>query len=286
MDRESQRRKADAFRKLHDRSRILVLPNAWDVISARIFEEAGFPAVATSSAAVAWTLGYPDGEKIRREEMAEVVRRIAGALVVPVTADMEAGYGPQPADTAATVRAVLDAGGVGLNLEDAIHGSQRALLDFTLSVERIRAARAAADSAGVPIVINARTDVYLLGIGAEGERFEHAVRRANAYREAGADCLFVPGVRDAKTIGELVRAINGPINVLAGPGSPSVAELEQLGVARVTMGGGSMRATLTLVRRIAAKLRDAGVFTSFTRDTMSYDEVHRLLAARPHEPAR
>ena len=286
MDRETQRRKADAFRKLHDRRRILVLPNAWDVISARIFEEAGFPAVATSSAAVAWTLGYPDGEHIRREEMGEIVRRIAQALAVPVTADMEAGYGPDPADTAATVRAVLDAGGVGLNLEDAVHGEKRALLDFTVSVERIRAARAAAESSGVPIVINARTDVYLLGIGAEGERFDHAVRRANAYREAGADCLFVPGVRDAKTIGELVRAINGPINVLAGPGTPSVAELEQLGVARVSMGGGPMRATLTLVRRIAAELRDAGVFASFTRDTMSYDEVHRLLAARPHEPAK
>jgi 2-methylisocitrate lyase-like PEP mutase family enzyme len=286
MDRENQRRKADAFRKLHNRNRILVLPNAWDVISARIFEEAGFPAVATSSAAVAWTLGYADGEHIRRDEMAEVVRRIAGALAVPVTADMEAGYGTQPGDTGATVRAVLDAGGVGLNLEDAVHGDGRALLDFTISVERIRSARAAADSAGVPIVINARTDVYLLGIGAEGERFEHAVRRANAYREAGADCLFVPGVRDAKTIGELVRAIDGPINVLAGPGTPSVAELEQLGVARVSMGGGPMRATLTLVRRIAAELRDAGVFTSFTRDTMTYDEVHRLLSVHPREAAK
>ncbi|HZU36101.1 MAG TPA: isocitrate lyase/phosphoenolpyruvate mutase family protein [Gemmataceae bacterium] len=281
MERETQRCLAEAFRKLHDRSRLLVLPNAWDVVSARIFEQAGFPAVATSSAAVAWSLGYPDGEYIHREEMAEVVRRIAHALAVPVTADMEAGYGPKPEDAAATLRAVVEAGAVGLNLEDSIPGGPPALFELSLSVERVRAVREAADAAGVPVVVNARTDVYLLGIGAESERFEHAVRRVNAYRQAGADSLFVPGVRDAQTIGQLVRAIDGPLNVLAGPGIPTAAELQRLGVARISTGGGPMRATLTLVRRIAEEMRDAGVFTSFTRDTISYDEVNALLAAKP-----
>jgi 2-methylisocitrate lyase-like PEP mutase family enzyme len=281
MERAIQRNKAEIFRKLHDRSRLLVLPNAWDVASALIFAEAGFAAVATSSAGVAWALGYADGEHIRREEMAEVVRRIAHALTVPVTADMEAGYGPQPSDVAATVRAVIEAGAVGLNLEDRVPGSKPSLRDFSLSVERIRAARAAADSAGVPVVVNARTDVYLLGIGEEKERFAHAVQRSNAYRDAGADCLFVPGVRDAKTIGELVRALNGPLNVLAGPGTPPVVELQQLGVARVSMGGGPMRSSLTFLRRMAREIRDAGVFTRFTQDVLSYEEVHGLLSVKP-----
>jgi 2-methylisocitrate lyase-like PEP mutase family enzyme len=284
MDRANQQQKADAFRKLHDRSRILILPNAWDVASARIFEKAGFPAIATTSAGVAWALGYPDGEHIRREEMAEVVRRIAHKVAVPVTADMEAGYGPEPADVAATVRAVIEAGAVGLNLEDRDQVSKSGLLDFSAAVERIRAARTTAESAGVPLVINARTDVYLLAVGAEGERFDHAVRRANAYQQAGADCLFVPGVRDAETIGKLARAINGPINVLAVPGTPPIAQLQQLGVARVSMGAGPMRATLTLVRRIAEELRGPGVFTSFTENTIGGVEVNQLLARSRTEP--
>jgi 2-methylisocitrate lyase-like PEP mutase family enzyme len=278
MDRTTQARKADAFRRLHDRTRTLVLPNAWDVGSACVFEAAGFPAVATSSAGVAWARGHPDGQHIDRAEMADVVRRIACHVAVPVTADMEGGYGEDGASAAETVRAVIAAGAVGLNLEDGTHRPDRPLLDLSAQVERVRAARQAADAEGVPVVINARTDVYLAAVGDEAGRLDQAVRRANAYRAAGADCLFVPGVRDAGTIGALVRAINGPINILAGPDTPPVAELERLGVARVSVGGGPARAALTLARRIAEELRGPGTYTLFTQDTLSYAEVNQLLS--------
>jgi 2-methylisocitrate lyase-like PEP mutase family enzyme len=280
MDLTELQRKAELLRSLHGGPHILVLPNAWDAVSARIFEDAGFPAVATTSAGVAWALGYPDGERIGRDEMAKAVGRICRAVSVPVTADMEAGYGPAPTDIAATVRAVIAAGAVGLNLEDYHPDGVTGLWDIDAQVKRIRAARQAAESAGVRVVINARTDVYLHGIGAESERFDHAVRRANAYREAGADCLFIPGVRDAAVIGALARAVNGPINILAGPGSPSIPELHKLGVARVSVGSGPMRAALTLLRRIAEDLRGPGDFNSFGQNILSHAEVNRLLSNR------
>jgi 2-methylisocitrate lyase-like PEP mutase family enzyme len=281
MDASIQRDKAVAFRQMHAGPRILVLPNAWDVASARIFEEAGFTAVATTSAGVAAALGYPDGEQVSREEMAAVVRRIAERVAVPVSADMEAGYGVQLADLAQTVRAVLAAGAVGMNLEDGTSDKEHPLTDIPIQIERIQAVRQEAAARGVPLVLNARTDVYLLAVGPEGERFAHGVQRANAYRKAGADCLFVPGVRDAATIAALVRALDGPLNVLAGPGTPPVPELERLGVARVSVGSGPMRAALTLTRRIAEALRGPGTYDLFNRDTLTHAEVNRLMAARP-----
>ncbi len=200
MDLAIQAEKAATFRKRHDGSRILVLPNAWDVASARLLEAAGFAALATTSAGVAWVLGYPDGERIPRDVMLDAVRRIVGRVSVPVTADMVAGFGPSPEHTAQTVHAVIAAGAVGLNLEDSTGDPSTPLVDMTLQVERIQAARAAATADGVPVVINARTDVFLAAVGAEATRIDHAVRRANAYRKAGADCLFVPGVQDSPTI--------------------------------------------------------------------------------------
>src|SRR5437899_3449980 len=191
MDPQTQHQRAAALRRLHQGPGILVLPNAWDVASARLIETAGFPAVATTSAGVAFALGYPDGERISRGEMAEAVRRIAARVRVPVTADMEAGYGRTPQSAAATARAVIAAGAVGMNLEDAPADGD-GLLDVALQADRIRAACDAAASAGVPLVINARTDVFLARIGAPETRLAHAVSRLNAYRAAGADSLFAP----------------------------------------------------------------------------------------------
>jgi 2-methylisocitrate lyase-like PEP mutase family enzyme len=269
--------KANAFRRMHDGSRILVLPNAWDVASARVFEHAGFPAIASTSAGVAATLGYPDGEQISRDEMAQAVGRIVRHVAVPVTADMEAGYGRGPDAVTATVEALVAAGAVGMNLEDSLD-EKTPLFEISAQIERIQAARQTAEQLGVPIVINARTDVYLFAVGKESERFEHAVRRANAYREAGADCLFVPGVRDAGTIAALVRAVNGPMNVLAGPGTPAISELQKLGVARVSLGSGPMRAALTCARKIAEELRDRGTYVLFTRDVLTHAQVNELMS--------
>jgi 2-methylisocitrate lyase-like PEP mutase family enzyme len=277
VNQATQIAKAEAFRKLHGGSRILILPNAWDVASARILETAGFSAIATTSAGVNWALGYPDGEWIGLETMLEAVRRIAELISVPVTADMVCGFGPAPEDAALTVRGVIAAGAVGLNLEDSTGDPHNPLVDISLHVEKVRAAREAATTAAVPIVINARTDVFLAAVGAPDTRLDHAVRRANAYRDAGADCLFVPGVQDSATISHLARSIGGPLNVLGRPGIPCIPELAALGVARVSVGSGPMLAALGRLRRIASELLGPGTFAAMTEDTIPYAELNALL---------
>jgi len=280
MDLDAQCKKAEAFRRLHDRARLLVLPNAWDAMSARIFEAAGFSAIATTSAGVSYSVGYPDGELVPRDEMIAAVARIARCVNVPVTADMESGFARSPDDIAETVHLIIEAGAVGLNLEDTVHGAGRTLYEIPDAVDRIRAARHAATAAGVPIVINARTDVYLLGIGEKSTRFDHAVGRLNAYRTAGADCLYAMGYFDAATIGRLVKAVNGPLNVMGLPGTPPVAELERLGVARVSTASGPTRVAMTATRRAADELMRTGSFEVFGGDTISHQDANALMERR------
>ncbi len=258
--------------RLHDRARVLVLPNVWDVASARLVESLGFPVIATGSAGIAAVLGYPDGERIPRDEMLGMVARIARAVKVPVTADLEAGYG----DPGGTVEAALEAGAVGMNLEDGLARGP-GLTETGEQAKRIAAARAAADRHGVHFVINGRTDVFLRGIGEERDRLAHALDRARAYLAAGADCIFIPGVKDAATIGKLAGGIEGPINVLGTVGTPSVAALAALGVARVSAGPGPMRAALTAGKRAAEEMRDRGTF-GFADGILSGPEVSALLA--------
>jgi 2-methylisocitrate lyase-like PEP mutase family enzyme len=272
----SQREKAEHFRALHHGPGALVLPNAWDASSAAIFARAGFPAVGTTSGGVAALYGYPDGERIPVADMLHMVERIAASVPIPVSADLEAGYGPTPERVGATIRAAIAAGAVGVNLEDGRHGSDRRLADSGEQVEVIAEARRIAALEGVPIVVNARTDVYLRAAGDERERFDEAVRRANAYRGAGADCLFLMGVRNADTIGRLVRAIDGPVNVVGGPGTPTIPELERLGVARVSVASGVMRATLPVVARIAEELRATGTYGAMTQSAFTHATVNRL----------
>ncbi|MBV8201464.1 MAG: isocitrate lyase/phosphoenolpyruvate mutase family protein [Acidobacteria bacterium] len=275
--------KARAFLAMHGRP-ILVLPNAWDVASARVVEAAGARAVATSSAAVAAALGYPDGERLPREQMLQAVRRIAAAVAVPVTADVEAGYGRSHEELAATIRGVLAAGAVGINLEDGTgaRGDDAApLRPLAEQVERIRTVRAAAAAAGVPLVINARVDVYLAEAGPAEGRFAETVRRCNAYREAGGDCLFVPGVSDAGLIARLVREAGGPLSLLAGRATPPAAELERLGVVRLSAGSGLMRAALGFVRDAARELLTEGTHQRLFAGSLSAAEWQALL----REPA-
>ena len=234
--KKTQTQLARDFLELHRGPKILVLPNAWDVASARIFEDAGFPAIGTSSAGVAFSLGYPDGEKIRRAEMLAVVRRIAEAVDVPVTADVEAGFGNTPEEVADTAREVIAAGAVGMNLEDGVEGKPEFLADVNRQKEIIRAVLEVGQSAGIPFVLNARTDIFLYGIGSAETRLARAVERLNAYHAAGAPALFAPGVKDKETIAQLARGLAGPLNILATVGTPPVGELQQLGVARVSVG--------------------------------------------------
>jgi 2-methylisocitrate lyase-like PEP mutase family enzyme len=276
MKSSEQARKAEALRAQHTSGYILLLPNVWDVAGARMVEEAGFPAIATSSAGIAFSAGYPDGQKISREEMLAVVTRIAGAVSVPVTADVESGYGSSPEETWRTAKAVTEAGAVGMNLEDSPGEAGHQLADLSAQLEKIRAAREAAAGLSVPIVLNARTDVYLRQVGEPATWYDETLRRLSAYRDAGADCVFAPGLSDRATIGRLVEDLHCPVNILAGPGLPPITDLRELGVARVSLGSGPMRAALGLLRRIADDLKTRGAYTRL-EDAPSYAEVNSLL---------
>jgi 2-methylisocitrate lyase-like PEP mutase family enzyme len=288
MDMQAQSRKAEILRRLHSGPRILLLPNAWDVASARVLEELGYPAIATTSAGVAFALGYPDGQRISRHEMLEVVSRIARAVRVPVTADMEAGYGTTPADMAETAREIVGAGAVGLNLEDVTGHAETSQVATELQKEKIRTIREVSASLGVSLVINARTDIYLMPIGPEATRFERTVERLRAYRAAGADCLFAPGISDRGLIEKLVKAVAAPLNILVTPTCPSIPELQKMGVARASVGSGLMRTTLGLVRRIGKELLERGTSTALFEGAIPFAEVNELIeraASRAAETA-
>jgi 2-methylisocitrate lyase-like PEP mutase family enzyme len=253
-----------------------VLPNAWDVITARLIESAGFAAIATSSAGVAWALGYADGERISRGEMLAVVRRIASIVRVPVTADMEAGYGTTPEAAAETARGVIAAGAVGLNLEDGTNDGR--LVDVGLQQDRIRAVRDAGAAAGVPLVINARTDAFEAPEIPRDKRIAEAVRRGNAFREAGADSVFVPFVGDSGTIEQLVQQIHAPVNILGTPNAPTLKAMAALGVRRVTFGSAPMRATLGLVRRMTREWKEKGTYGTLEAYGIPFAELQKLFA--------
>lgn len=274
--------KARAFAERHQGPGMIVLPNAWDPGSAVLFAEAGFPSMATTSSGIAFAQGVPDGEVLSRSRMLELVGQIAEAVDVPVSADLEAGYGPRPEDVAATVEGAFAAGIVGCNIEDATGDPDRPLLELELAVERIRAGAEAARATGAPFVLNARVDPYLVRMGTPEENLAESIRRANAYREAGADCLFVPGVLDPEAIATLVREIGGPLNILGARGggaqSPTMAELEALGVRRVSIGGSLALAALALVRRAAKELMELGT-VGYTREAMSNADANALMRA-------
>jgi 2-methylisocitrate lyase-like PEP mutase family enzyme len=280
MDVQVQAEKAERFRMLHRGPGILVLPNAWDVASARILEELGYPAIATTSAGVAFSLGYPDGQRVSREQMLEAVARIARAVRVPLTADMEAGYGTTVKDMRETAKALIAAGAIGMNLEDVTGEDESSHVEISLQVEKIRALRETALSAGVPLVLNARTDIYLMPVGPAETRFDRTVERLRAYSQAGADCLFAPGVQDRETIAKLVRALKAPLNILLSPGCPPLRELEKLGVARASTGSSAMRASLGLVRRIGKELMETGTYSCLQDGAVPFAEVNQILARK------
>ena len=259
---DEQRKKADTLRGLHSGPEALVLVNVWDAGSARIIEDVGFPAIATTSAGIAFSKGLPDGQKISAERMMTAVAEIAQAVSVPVTADAEAGYGDSPEHAAETARHVIMAGAVGMNFEDATGRTEQPLADLELQVERIHAIRESSAKIRLPLVLNARTDVYLLQLGDPAKRYDETVKRLRAYRDAGADCVFVPGLLDPKTIGRLVSDVRCPLNILAVPGPPSVAELTALGVKRISLGSGPMRAALGMLRRLGQEVRDGGTYSN------------------------
>ena len=217
---------------LHHGTHPLILPNCWDAASARLFEEEGFPAAATSSAGVAFSLGYADHQKVPPAEMMAAIARIARSIQVPLTADVESGYG----DPGETARALIAAGAVGLNLED-FDGELIPIEKHCSSIQKVRLA---GEALGIHLVINARTDIFLEQIGEPETRLARAVERMKAYADAGADCLFVPLVNDEVTIKKLVEATPLPLNIIATAGALPIARLTELGVNRISLGSGPM----------------------------------------------
>ncbi len=279
MPDPEQRKKAEAFRTMHTAAGTLLLPNVWDVASARLIEEAGFQAIATTSAGIAFAQGFPDGQKIPADRMIASIAHIAASVRVPVTADVEAGYGQRPEDAGRTAHNVIDAGAVGMNFEDATGDPDHPLTELTLQLERIHAIREAAENSSVPLVLNARTDVYLLQIGDPSRRYDAAVGRLAAFRDAGADCVFVPGVRDAETIGRIVVDLKCPVNILAVPGSPPIPELLTLGVKRISLGSGPMRASLGFLRKLAEELKTSGTY-KLMEGAPSHAEMNKLMSSK------
>ncbi|MFJ9707740.1 isocitrate lyase/phosphoenolpyruvate mutase family protein [Streptomyces sp. NPDC101234] len=270
------RDRALAFRALHIPGTPLVLPNAWDVTSARIVEDAGAAAVATTSAGLSWTLGSADGDRLDRDRALAAVARIAEVVEVPVSADVETGYGKDPAAVADTMRAVIEAGAVGVNIEDALYEDGTGPLRVVAEqAERISAAREAADAAGVPVFVNARIDTFLRGAGG----VDLTLERAAAFLAAGADGIFVPGAVDPKTVELLAEGIDAPLNVMAGPGAPPVAELASLGVARVSVGSAVAQAVHAVTRLAAQELLGAGTYGRLAGG-LEFGELNQLMAGR------
>src|SRR6266700_1436654 len=276
MNSMVQKENATQFRRFHQGAPLLVLPNVWDAASARIIEQAGFRAIATTSSGVAAALGYSDGQHMSREMMIEAIARITRVVECPVTADIEAGYGNSIEEALQTVKAVITTGAVGINIEDSLKQQEKALVDIAYQVELIHALHELATSMDVPFVINARVDVFLLAIGEPESRFEHAVQRANAYLQAGADCIYPIGMLDRNTIATLVKAIDGPINILGGSPKLTLPELAQLGVARVSLAGGVMRSVLGHLRTIAQELLEHGSYTKMNSEALSGSEFRTL----------
>lgn len=273
----SLRESAAAFAALHRPGAPLLLPNAWDPLSACIIEAAGAPAVATTSAGVAWAFGAADGDRIDRDSVLALTGRVVTAVGVPVTADIESGFGATPVEVGVTVDGVLAAGAAGANIEDVHPSDPAALRDPAEQAERLAAARAAADAARVPFYVNARVDTYLRAVGDPDGRFADTVARAQAYLQAGASGVFVPGILDVPTVTRLAAEIDGPLNVLAGPGAPAVPELAAAGVARISLGSSVAAAAYAVAQRAARELFQDGTYTAI-EGGLAYGDLNALMS--------
>ncbi len=267
-----QKEKAEMFLKFHQDPEILVLLNSWDIGSSKLIEACGYKAIATTSMGIAASLGYPDSQVIKLSEMIEAIKGIVNGVQVPVTVDIEAGYGKDLNEIIDSVKKIIATGIVGINIEDSIDLSP-ALIDEMEFCERISAIRALSDSLGFHLVINARTDSFYTSSGSPREKLSESIKRGNKYREAGADCIFVQPVWEKETISTLVKEINAPVNILSNPSigaglPPSVRELQELGVARLSLGSSLMKATLALIKKVANELSEKGTY-NIMFDTLS-----------------
>jgi 2-methylisocitrate lyase-like PEP mutase family enzyme len=313
FEQKTTAQKASQLLQLHHGSQPLVLINAWDAASAAMVEHCGLPAVATSSAAMANALGFPDGQYLPWTQMLDAVARVCRAVKVPVTADIESGFAPDVAALETSITQIIRAGAVGVNLEDVMpaqadvkdndpknadlknadaknsepktaepvrHGSP--LFPLPEQIARIQAAKRAAQAAGIHLVINARTDAYWQAGVEPAEAMRGTLERGKAYLQAGADCIFIPGLRNPEHIQTVIDHLRSAhpepaVNILAGPGVPSIPELAKLGVKRVSYGSGPHRAAMGLLRRIADEAKNSGTYQALTEGAVPYEEINGLM---------
>jgi methylisocitrate lyase len=261
------------FRQLHQ-SGCFVIPNPWDVGSARLLAQLGFPALATTSSGIAWSLGRPD-HRVSLEEALAHLRSIARGVEVPVNADFEGGFATAPEAVAANVTAAADTGIAGLSIEDSTGDAANPLFELTLAIERIRAARRAIDDSGTGILLTGRSEGFIVGRPDLAE----TIRRLAAYAEAGADCLYAPGVRTRADVVAVVNAVAPkPVNVLIGGELATVAELAEAGARRISVGGALARAAWTGFLQAAREITEQGTFTNLAR-AVTYSDINQALAA-------
>lgn len=279
-----QQRAGTLHRLHHEPSGPLVLVNAWDAASARLLERAGAVVIATTSAGMAWSLGYPDGEQVPRDEFVAACARICRVVgdAVPVSVDIERGFGHSTDEVCTLVRTLIELGVVGINIEDGVESATHRLRPPHEQCERIAALRTLAEQMGLHLFINARTDVYFAAVDDPASRFDEALQRARLYAAAGADGIFVPGLDKDSEIARFARAIELPLNVYAGyPGVPGVAELAAAGVRRVSLGCGPLQSALGLLSRIADETLGRGRYDEMTHGMASAGELNRLFSPAP-----
>ena len=278
LKNEALQRKAKLFRELHFGETLLILPNIWDPLGAAMLEELGYPAIATASASIAYTHGMPDGENLRFSELISLLTKIVLSVNIPVTADIESGYANNKAELQENIRLVIQSGVVGINIED-YDLINRKLFPVEVHCKRLKIVRETAESMGIPLFINARTDVYVKGTEwkTNGEKWEEAVKRGKAYLQAGADGFYPITMTDKKEIAELVAEIPGPVNILAHHGTPDIKTLREIGVARLSLGPGFLKKAILAMKQTAIELKNGEGLSAITDNEISSDYLKKLV---------
>jgi len=275
MTKEKQIKLAENFLQLHHQDQLLILPNVWNAGGAKIFEQQGFKAIATTSAGIAYALGFPDGEKLTINDLILTTQQITQRISVPLSVDMEKGYGKTAKEVKNNVRKIIEAGAVGVNIEDGNDETNPHLDELPLMIEKIHALVELKKEMGIPFVINARTCAFWLKIGEENTRIDLAIKRTNVFVEAGADCVFLPGVLSKPQIVHLQKQIASPINIIVNSTFYNIKELEQIGVSRLSIGSGAARAALGCTLKIAQQLKNHNMDFLLSNE-LTYDKANQL----------
>ncbi|MCP3966463.1 MAG: isocitrate lyase/phosphoenolpyruvate mutase family protein [Lentisphaerae bacterium] len=279
MDKEIQKQLAIDFADMHKGDEILILPNAWNGGSAKIFEKQGFKAIATTSAGVAYSLGYSDGEVVTMEELIRVTEQISSRVSVPLSVDMELGYADDVEDVCANVQAIIEAGAVGINIEDGHPGEHSYLEALGTHLDKIHAIAKLKNKLDIPFVINARTCVCWLKTVHWDHRFETAIERSNAFVDAGADCVFVPGALTEKEVRQLVEGIDAPVNIVVNPVFNDFDAMQEIGVKRLSIGSGAVRATYAKLIEMTAELYKDKSVRPMLNHNFSYEKANKFFAS-------